>query len=144
MRTRHATSAGGVVVRRTDGGWETVLASRRTRAGDLVWGLAKGQIEEGESVEDAAVREVEEETGITVRLMQPLKEISYWFVWGGERIKKSVHFFLMEATGGDASLHDAEMEEVRWFPLSEAIDHAGYASERDVLEAARAALDAPG
>jgi 8-oxo-dGTP pyrophosphatase MutT (NUDIX family) len=142
VKTRFATSAGGVVVRRAGDGWETVLASRRTRAGELVWGLAKGQIEDGESVEDAAAREVAEETGITGRILQPLKEISYWFVWEGERVKKTVHFFLMEATGGDASLHDREMEEVRWFPLEDAVQTAGYMSEKQVLEAARAALDA--
>jgi 8-oxo-dGTP pyrophosphatase MutT (NUDIX family) len=142
VKTRFATSAGGVVVRRDGEGWETVLASRRTRAGELVWGLAKGQIEEGESVEEAATREVAEETGITARVLQPLEEISYWFVWEGERVKKTVHFFLMEATGGDASLHDQEMEEVRWFPLAEAAHTAGYTSEKKVLEAARAALEA--
>ena len=141
MNTRFAVSSGGVVVRRRDdGAWETVLASRRTRAGRLVWGLAKGQIEEGESPDVAALREVEEETGITSRLLGSLGEISYWFVWEGERVKKTVHFFLMEATGGDTSRHDHEMEEVAWFPLDEAPRIAGYASERKVLEQARAAV----
>ena len=143
MKARFAVSSGGVVVRPAKDGWETVLASRRTRAGKLVWGLAKGQIEEGESAEDAALREVEEETGITARMLQPLGEIAYWFVWDGERVKKTVHFFLMEATGGDASRHDREMEEVRWFPLDEAVSLAGYPSERKVLERARLALADP-
>jgi 8-oxo-dGTP pyrophosphatase MutT (NUDIX family) len=141
VSTRFAVSSGGVVVRRRDdGSWETVLASRRTRAGRLVWGLAKGQLEEGESPDVAALREVEEETGITSRLLGSLGEISYWFVWDGERVKKTVHFFLMEATGGDTSRHDHEMEEVAWFPLDEAPRIAGYASERKVLERARAAV----
>ncbi|MCA1726365.1 MAG: NUDIX hydrolase [Actinobacteria bacterium] len=140
VKTRFAVSSGGVVVRRKGEGWETVLASRRTRAGQLVWGLAKGQIEESESPQTAAVREVEEETGITARILEPLGEISYWFVWDGERVKKTVHFFLMEATGGDASLHDQEMEEVAWFPLEEAPGVAGYASEKKVLQRARALL----
>jgi len=142
VRTRFATSAGGVVVRPSDDGWETVLASRRTRGGELVWGLAKGQIEPGESPEVAALREVQEETGIESKLLGPLEEISYWFVWDGERVKKTVHFFLMEATGGDVSLHDREMEEARWFPLDEAVSLAGYASERTVLKEAKAAIEA--
>ena len=58
MKTRFAVSAGGVVVRPAGDGWETLLASRRTRASQLVWGLAKGQLEEGESTEEAATREV--------------------------------------------------------------------------------------
>ena len=142
MKTRFAVSAGGVVVRPTGEGWETVLASRRTRGGELVWGLAKGQIETGESPEQAALREVQEETGIEAKLLGSLEEISYWFVWEGERVKKTVHFYLMEATGGDASLHDKEMEEVRWFPMDEAVTLAGYASERKVLKAAKAAIEA--
>lgn len=142
MKTRFAVSSGGVVVRPAqDGsGWETLLASRRTRAGQLVWGLAKGQIEEGETAEQAALREVEEETGITARILEPLGEISYWFVWDGERVKKTVHFFLMEATGGDLAARDEEMEEVRWFPLDDAPGLAGYGSEKKVIEKARKAL----
>ncbi len=141
MKTRFAVSAGGVVVRRRGRTWQTVLASRRTKSGELVWGLAKGQIEEGESPEKAALREVEEETGISARVREPLQDISYWFVWGGDRVKKTVHFFLMEATGGDVSRHDREMEEVRWFPLDEAIRLAAYGSERDVLERAAERLE---
>ena len=141
MKTRFAVSAGGVVVRPSADGWETVLAARRTRAGDLVWGLAKGQIERDESPETAALREVEEETGIRAVIRSPLEDVSYWFVWGGERVKKTVHFFLMDAVGGDVSAHDAEMEDVRWFPVDEAISLAGFDSERRLLERVRDRLE---
>jgi len=137
---RRARSAGGVVVRRRRGRWETLLASRRTRAGALVWGLAKGQVEEGERPEDAALREVREETGVAGRIREPLGEITYWFVWDGERVHKTVSFFLMQAAGGDTSRRDGEMEEVRWFPLDQAVRRAGFKSEREVLERAREAL----
>jgi 8-oxo-dGTP pyrophosphatase MutT (NUDIX family) len=105
-----------------------------------VWGLAKGAVEQGERPEDAAVREVKEETGIKARIRKPLGDISYWFVWDGERIRKTVRFFLMDHVGGDVRRHDREMEEVRWFPLDEAIELAGYGSEKEVLQKARDAL----
>jgi len=139
---RTETSAGGVVVRRKDTGWEVVLASRRTRRGDLAWGLPKGLVEPGERPEDTAVREVEEETGLVADIREGLGDISYWFVWEGERVRKRVSFFLMDAVSGDVSLHDFEMEDVRWFSLAEAIARASYPSERDVLQRAAQALGA--
>lgn len=112
---------------------EVVLASRRTRRGDLAWGLAKGGIESGESHEDAAVREVLEETGYTAEIEASLGDTRYFYVWGGTRIRKTVHFFLMRCTGGDPDDRDDEMEEVRWFPLDRALKRAAYRGEREVL-----------
>ena len=139
MKTRFEHSAGGVVTRRNDGDVDVALAARRTRKGDLAWGLPKGLVEEGEGPEQAALREVREETGLEAEILEPLGDISYWYVWEDERIHKKVTFFLMESTGGDVSLHDHEMEEIRWFPLQEAVRRASYPSERTVL---RRALDA--
>jgi 8-oxo-dGTP pyrophosphatase MutT (NUDIX family) len=129
-------SAGGVVYRRNGDAIEVVLASRRTRRGDLAWGLAKGGVEEGESMEQAAVREVLEETGLTVELETSLGETKYFYVWGDARIRKTVHFFLMRFTGGDPEDRDDEMEEVRWFPLERALNRAAYRGEREILERA--------
>ncbi len=136
METRREISAGGVVYQRRRGKVRVALAARRTRRGDLVWGLPKGEIEAGEGPEAAAVREVREETGLDARIESPLGEIRYFYVWDGVRIRKVVHFFLMRATGGDVSLHDEEMEDVRWFPLTEAVRAAAYKGEREVLERA--------
>ena len=116
-----------------DAGVEVALASRRTKRGDLAWGLAKGMVEDGEEPEATAVREVREETGLDAEIEGDLGEISYFFVWGGVRVRKRVRFYLMRATGGDVSLHDHEMEEVRWFPLEEALATASYKGEREVL-----------
>jgi 8-oxo-dGTP pyrophosphatase MutT (NUDIX family) len=130
-------SAGGVLYRRTDeGAIEVVLASRRTRRGDLAWGLAKGGIEDGESKQDAAVREVREETGFTAAIEADLGDTKYMYVWEDVRIRKTVHFFLMRCTGGDPGDRDDEMEEVRWFPLERAMKRAAYRGERDVLHRA--------
>jgi 8-oxo-dGTP pyrophosphatase MutT (NUDIX family) len=126
-------SAGGVVYRRDGDSIEVVLASRRTRRGELAWGLAKGGIEEGESLEDAAVREVREETGIEAEIEDSLGDTRYFYVWEDTRIRKTVHFFLMRATGGDPLDRDDEMEEIRWFPIERALKRAAYRGERDVI-----------
>ncbi len=126
-------SAGGVVYRRDGDDIEVVLASRRTRRGDLAWGLAKGGIEPGESHEDAAIREVLEETGYTAEIEASLGDTRYFYVWEDARIRKTVHFFLMRCTGGDPDDRDDEMEEVRWFPLDRALKRAAYRGEREVL-----------
>ena len=140
MRTRSERSAGGVVFRRTDGDVHIALASRRTRRGELAWGLPKGLIEPDEQPQDAALREVREETGLEAEIDRDLGSISYFYQWGGEGVRKSVRFFLMRATGGDISDHDHEMEEVRWFPLAKAVRAATYRSEGDVLRKAVAIL----
>jgi 8-oxo-dGTP pyrophosphatase MutT (NUDIX family) len=137
LPTQREVSAGGVVYRRGDDGVEVVLASRRTRRGDLAWGLAKGGIERGESREAAAIREVREETGLDAEIEADLGDTRYIYVWEDVRIRKRVHFFLMRHTGGDVDDRDDEMEEVRWFPLERARKRAAYRGERDVL--ARAA-----
>ena len=126
-------SAGGVVYRREGEEIEVVLASRRTRRGELAWGLAKGGIEEGESHEQAAVREVKEETGYDAEIEASLGDTRYFYVWEDTRIRKTVHFFLMRCTGGDPDDRDDEMEDVRWFPLDRALKRAAYRGEREVL-----------
>lgn len=122
--------------RREDETVEVALAARRTRRGELAWGLPKGAIEVDEAPEDAAVREVLEETGLEAEIEADLGTIRYFYVWEGVRVRKQVRFFLMRATGGDVSQHDHEMEDVRWFPLRTARKRAAYRAERDVLERA--------
>jgi 8-oxo-dGTP pyrophosphatase MutT (NUDIX family) len=136
VRTRSEVSAGGVVYRRSDDGVEVVLAARRTRRGDLAWGLPKGLVEPDETPEQAAIREVQEETGLEAEVEASLGEIRYFYVWEGVRVRKAVHFFLMRATGGDVSQHDHEMEDVRWFPLAVTLRRATYKGEREVLQRA--------
>ena len=140
MKTQRQTSAGGVVVRDGAGGPEILLASRRTRKGELVWGLPKGMVEKGEQPEDAALREVREETGYTATIRERLDDVSYWFVWDGTRVRKTVHFFLMDDSGDEPGERDREMEEVRWFPAAEAAKVAGFDSEKKILRGVAEAL----
>lgn len=136
MKTRVEISAGGVVYRNGDDGVEICLAARRTRRGELAWGLPKGVIERDEAPEVAAVREVAEETGLEAEIERDLGTVRYFYVWEGVRVRKEVRFFLMRATGGDVTNHDDEMEDVRWFAGRRAIKRASYRGERDLVERA--------
>lgn len=133
----HTTSYGGVVVRDGAGGPEVALI--RPRGKDRVWALPKGGKEPGEAPEDAAVREVAEETGVDAEILEALEPITYWFSWAPERVRyrKTVHFFLMRPRSGEeVGRHDDEVDEVRFFPLEQAHRQATYDTERKVLRQA--------
>jgi len=112
---------------------------RRGRDG-VTWTLPKGTPDPGESLEETALREVTEETGLDVRIVEPLSAIEYGFVQDGSRIRKTVHYFLMEPTGGDLSRHDHEFERVRWVAFDEAAGLLSFATERELVAAAAARL----
>ena len=115
----------------------------RRRGRDAVtWTLPKGTPDSGETVEETALREVGEETGLEVRIVEPLRSIEYDFVQDGTRIHKTVHYFLMEPTGGDLSRHDQEFERVRWVPFDEAGSLLTFATERELVAEAEARLGA--
>ncbi len=100
------------------------------------WTLPKGTPSDAETVEETALREVQEETGLEVKISAPVGAIEYFFTQQGTRIHKTVHFFLMEATGGGLDKHDHEFDEVRWVPIEEARELLSYPTERQVVETA--------
>ena len=128
------TSAGGLVVDRTGTVPRAALIARHDKRGRLVWSLPKGHVEAGETPADAAVREVEEETGIRGAVLAPLGTIDFWFVADQRRVHKTVHHFLLEAQGGELSDADVEVVEVAWFPLTEVAAALAYADERRLIE----------
>ncbi len=136
-RVRIATAAGGVVVRGKGADLQVVLAGRD---GDHTWVFPKGTPEAGERVEETAVREVGEETGLEVEIAAPLGAIEYWFAVPGGRVHKTVHFFLMRAIGGDVSRHDHEYDRVRWVGAEEARRLLSFATYQEVLDRALDAL----
>ena len=140
LRKVEETSAGGLVVDRTDGTPRVALIGRVDRRGRLLWSLPKGHLEDGETAEDAAIREVEEETGIRGRVVASLGTIDYWFVAEDRRIHKTVHHYLLEASGGELSDADVEVDEVAWVPLGELAGRLAYAGERRLAETAAGLL----
>jgi 8-oxo-dGTP pyrophosphatase MutT (NUDIX family) len=143
LRTALATSAGGVVVSADLARPSLVVGMRRRGRDSVTWTLPKGTPDPGETVEQTALREVAEETGLEVRIVGPLPSIEYDFVQDGTRIHKTVHYFLMQPVGGDLSRHDAEFERVRWVPFDEAPALLSFATERELVAAAAARLVAP-
>lgn len=137
LRTARATSAGGVVHRSVDGETEILLVHRRA---PVLWALPKGTPDSGETIEETALRETREETGIEVEIEAPLSAIRYFFVRGMTRFHKTVHFFLMRPIGGAIELHDGEFDEVRWARVGEALALMNHATERSVVERAVALL----
>lgn len=137
------TSAGGLIVDVQGGKAFTAVIARRNRGGRLEWCLPKGHLEGNETAEQAAVREIHEETGITGRVLRHLATIDYWFSGDTHRVHKVVHHFLLEATGGTLTTEndpDHEAEDVAWVELDEVARRLAYPNERRIVAAAREIL----
>ena len=130
------TSAGGLVLDLSGPVPMGALIGRTNRRGRLLWSLPKGHLEAGETLEQAAIREVAEETGIRGTIIGSLGTIDFWFVVEGHRVHKTVHHFLMRAVGGELSDEDIEVTEVAWFPLPDIAEQLAYSDERGLLDQA--------
>jgi 8-oxo-dGTP pyrophosphatase MutT (NUDIX family) len=135
---RDAVSAGGVVWRRDARGELQVVLCGRTK--ENLWGLPKGTPDAGETMEQTALREVREETGLEVEPGAKLGVIRYWFTLNGERVRKQVHHWLMTPVGGDIADHDHEFDDVRWLPMAEAQRLITFTNERKMLHEAATML----
>ena len=142
VRTVKEVSAGGVIYRRNADAFEVALIYARNR-----WGLPKGHVEEGERVEEAALREVREETGLEGKLIRKLGDIRYSYRDKTKknepiRIYKRVHFFLLRYVKGDVRDHDHEADDARWFPMEQAIKQLKFATEKKMVHRALSILTA--
>ncbi|MFZ0160473.1 MAG: NUDIX hydrolase [Kineosporiaceae bacterium] len=137
------TSAGGLVVDLAGTPMRAAVIARLNRAGRVEWCLPKGHLESGETPEQAAVREIAEETGIEGRVLTALGTIDFWFAAEGRRVHKLVHHYLLEATGGLLSIEgdpDQEAIEAAWVPLDELSTLLAFPNERRIAREATAYL----
>lgn len=137
-RVRQEHSSGGAVIQFRDGEpWVAMIATRRSTR----WGLPKGAVAAGETSQQAALREVLEETGLIADIVRPLDTIEYFFRAGDSLIRKRVDFYLMLFVGGTLTPQLSEVDDAQWFPLSVAVEKASFESERKLLEDALGQVD---
>ena len=136
--SRREISAGCVVYRTTEDLTEVALIQPRDRK---AWALPKGLIERGEAPEAAAQREAQEETGLSGNIISRIDSIKYSYMAKWEkpptRVFKIVTFYLLKFTVGDPSQHDAEVDNVEWFPIDDAIVTASYPQEKAIIRKAK-------
>ena len=134
MSTEREFSAGGVVVRGED--CVVIVPVKRSPRGERVLALPKGHPDGNESAEEAATREVREETGVVAELVESLDEVAYWYQRKSRSIHKRVRFFRFRFVSGSTDDHDDEIEEARWMPLERARTELSYPGERRIIERA--------
>jgi 8-oxo-dGTP pyrophosphatase MutT (NUDIX family) len=142
VEVTHQVSAGGVIVREVDVTRDRFELCLIRPKESPAWALPKGRVEPGETDAMTALREVREETGLDGKLGDDLGTIDYEFFSRSDRslVCKSVHFFLITATGGDTSRHDHEVAEAVWLDVERAFDRMTYPNEREIVRKARRLL----
>lgn len=128
------TSAGGLVVDDAADPRRGALIGRiHRRDHSLEWVLPKGHVESGESLEQTAVREVREETGLVAEPIAPLGSLDYWFVAGDHRIHKTVHHFVLRHVSGEPGSTDREVDRVAWVPIHKIPALLRFPAEADLV-----------
>jgi len=113
-----------------------IVPVKRASDGRRVLGLPKGHLDGDETPEEAARREVAEETGVQAELVDELGDVTYNYERKGRLVEKMVRFYLFEYRSGDVADHDHEIEDARWVPMREAAEQLSYDGEREVVQRA--------
>ena len=133
-------SAGGVVFQRKNGQIFILVSQHSKHHG---WVFPKGHVGDtivGEKPEEAALREVQEETGVVGKILRPLPLTHYWYVFEGEKRHKTVQYYLMEYVKGTTEDHDFEMQEVEWLPAEKVAEQLTYDGDKKVWQEAEKLL----
>lgn len=137
IRSVEQISAGGVAFRDHNENLEIALI---LTINEHRWQLPKGHLDPGETAEQAALREVREEAGISCDLLEPIKTVNYWFTHRKDgnslRIHKFVHFFVMKYVSGNVEDHDDEVVEAKWIEVKEALGLLFHDDEKEVVKKA--------
>ena len=131
-------SAGGVVI----GHAGLLLIKVKNLQGQVVWTFPKGHLEAGETAEDAAVREVQEETGWRCKILGPLLDVEYPFMRQGRKVMKTVHWYRMEAEDRVGEWDPEEVLDCRWCLLEEAKSLVTYPSDIKIIDRISKGVDA--
>ena len=137
-------SAGGFVISKSDPKLVALMA-RFNRGGKLEWCIPKGHLEKNETAEQAALREVFEETGLEAKVIASLGQVNYQFIQDGAKISKTVHVYLMQQTGGELSFeHDPHKEasELEWVQVSELLARLSHGNEKRIAKMAIELIEA--
>lgn len=121
------------------------LMARFNRGGKLEWCIPKGHLEQNETSEQAAIREVFEETGLEAEIIQHLGEVNYQFIQDGAKISKTVHVYLMQQTGGELSFDKdphKEASELEWVQVSELLARLSHGNEKRIAKVAIELIEA--
>jgi 8-oxo-dGTP pyrophosphatase MutT (NUDIX family) len=137
-------SSGGFVISKSDPSLVALMA-RFNRGGKLEWCIPKGHLEQDETSEQAAIREVFEETGLEAQIIQHLGEVNYQFIQDGSKISKTVHVYLMQQTGGELSFDKdphKEASELEWVQVSELLARLSHGNEKRIAKLAIELIEA--
>jgi 8-oxo-dGTP pyrophosphatase MutT (NUDIX family) len=137
-------SSGGFVISKSDPTLVALMA-RFNRGGKLEWCIPKGHLEQDETSEQAALREVFEETGLEAKIIQHLGEVNYQFIQDGSKISKTVHVYLMQQTGGELSFDKdphKEASELEWVQVSELLARLSHGNEKRIAKLAIELIEA--